>query len=533
MLKYRILGPVEVVDERGPIKLGGARQRSTLALLLLHANQVVPVERLAEDLYGGSPPFTAITQVQRQVSDLRKVLGQETRLETQPRGYVLRLPVGALDLGEFERCTSEAARAFEMGQFRVATTLVTEGLDLWRGTPLADLPDLPFVRRAATRLNEIRLAAIELHIDAELALGKHRDWIPELQQLTDAHPLREMFAKQLMIALYRAGRQAEALAVYRTARSALVRDLGVEPSRTLQDLERRILGQEASLEWSQNPRLGRTPQSTGRVTLALPRSPLSEGLISIVAALASLPDREVVVAQLVGDVSDLTTSAGSLRERYSSVQQSVRTVVLTSLDFPNDASRLAEGYQAELILVETAPELAETLPDDLSLLLETAPADVAVVVGQVSQLGNATSVLVPFGGGDHDWAALEFAALLVLATGGELTILGTRATSDRGDATRLLADASLALQRLIGLTPTPRLSEPTVEGLLAAAADASLIVVGVAPGWRAHGVGRTRRALLKGTSPVLFMHRGPRPGGLAPRESRTRFTWTAGDTPTD
>jgi DNA-binding SARP family transcriptional activator len=204
VLEFRILGPLEVVGEHGPVRLGGPKQRATLAILLLNVNRVVSVDRLADDLYSGAAPVTAVTQVQRQISELRKALGAESLIETRSPGYVIRLQPDQLDLHRFERLAEEAAR----GEPRLAVELLREALDLWRGGPLADLAYEPFARTATERLEEIRLAALEQRIEAELALARHAEVIPELEQLVAEHPFRERFRGQLMLALYRSGRQA-------------------------------------------------------------------------------------------------------------------------------------------------------------------------------------------------------------------------------------------------------------------------------------------------------------------------------------
>ena len=211
MLEFRILGPLEVVGDEGPISLGGPKQRATLAILLLNANRVVSVERLADDLYAGAAPVTAVTQVQRQISELRKALGAST-IETRAPGYVIRLAPEQLDLKRFERHAEEASQSARHGGCaqpqRVSSRMRSSS---GAGAPLADLAHEPFAQISIERLEEIRLAALEQRIDAELALGSHAQLVGELEELVAEHPLRERFRGQLMLALYRSGRQAEAL----------------------------------------------------------------------------------------------------------------------------------------------------------------------------------------------------------------------------------------------------------------------------------------------------------------------------------
>src|SRR5215217_2605278 len=210
VLEFRILGPLEVVGEHGlALRLGGPKQRATLAILLLNANSVVSVERLADDLYSGAAPVTAVTQVQRQVSELRKVLGSASMIETRPPGYVIRVAPDQLDVGRFERLTQEASRAAAHGDSARAATLFRDALRLRRGPPLADLTYAPFAQPSIERLDEIHLSALEGRVDADLAVGRHAEVVGELEQLVAEHPLRERFRAQLMVALYRSGRQAE------------------------------------------------------------------------------------------------------------------------------------------------------------------------------------------------------------------------------------------------------------------------------------------------------------------------------------
>src|SRR5689334_8308132 len=264
MLEFRVLGPLEVVAEEGAIRLGGPKQRATLAILLLNANRVVSVERLADDLYAGAPPVTAVTQVQRQVSELRKVLGAET-IETRTPGYVLHADADGLDLERFERWTHDAAMALRRGEAQAAMDALESALALWRGAPLANLAYESFAQPAIARLEELRLVALEQQIDAGLALGRHAAMLGELEMLVWDHPLRERFRAQQMVALYRGGRQAEALDVYRKTRLALVNDLGIEPSKGLAELEQQILRQDPSLDL---PRAA----EIDRVVLVVPES---------------------------------------------------------------------------------------------------------------------------------------------------------------------------------------------------------------------------------------------------------------------
>lgn len=525
VLDFRILGPLEVIAEGSPIRLGGPKQRATLAILLLNANRVVSVDRLADDLYAGAAPVTAVTQVQRQVSELRKLLGPAHGIETQPPGYVLRLAPERLDLHRFERLAADASRSLESGDARHAADLLRDALDLWRGPPLADLAYESFAQPAIVRLEELRLAAVEQRVDAELALGAHTQVIAELEQLVREHPLQERLAEQLMVALYRSGRQAEALDVYRSTRKRLVELLGLEPTEALQALERAILAHEPALE----PVRSAPATAAVAVLAVVSGADRLDALLAVAEPLGLLPGQELIVACLVADEGELELEAAAVSRRRTSLTAPTRAAVFTTRDPPEDVVRLAGRNDVGLVLLEAPGGLdREQLPADLATVLERAPADVGVLSARTGELAGA-GVFVPFGGGEHDWAALELGAWLASATAASLSLVGTKAESSSGrrDASRLLADASLAAQRVVGVETRPVLAEPTEDALVAAVENAALVVTGLSPRWRREGIGATRRALVRrARPPVLLVHRGPRPSALAPREARTRFTWT-------
>ena len=245
-MDYRILGPVEAVAEGRPIDLGGARQRALLALLLLHANEVVSADRLIDELWPGEPPQTGRAALRVRVSQLRKALGPEAVI-TRPPGYTLALEPGRLDLHRFERLADESARALEAGEAERSRELAEAALGLWRGEPLADVAELESARFEAARLEELRLAVLERRIDADLALGRHGAVVAELEALVARHPHRERLAGQLMLALYGSGRQADALDVYQRTRAALVEELGIEPGAPLKELQAAVLRQDPAL----------------------------------------------------------------------------------------------------------------------------------------------------------------------------------------------------------------------------------------------------------------------------------------------
>jgi DNA-binding SARP family transcriptional activator len=234
-IDLRLLGPIEARRDARPVALGAPKQRAVLAMLALQVGRTVSVDRLAEGLWGEQPPASAPKMVQLYVSQLRRLFdGDGTEIVTHGRGYELRLTDGAVDAIEFERLL-EQDRA-------------REALALWHGEPLADVADEPFAAAEIRRLRELRVRAAELAIDADLQAGRHDEVIGELEALIDEHPLRERLHAQRMLALYRAGRQAEALNAYREARSVLVDQIGVEPGADLRQLQEAILAQDPALD---------------------------------------------------------------------------------------------------------------------------------------------------------------------------------------------------------------------------------------------------------------------------------------------
>ncbi len=247
-MEFRVLGPLEVVDGERAIELGGSKQRSVLAMLVLRAGRVVSTEALVDGLWGDAPPTTAAKSLQVYVSRLRKTLGDDV-IVTRAPGYMLDAGPDAIDVVRVEALVE---RARGESSFDAASTLST-ALALWRGPGLEDLADEPFAQVEVARLEELRWSALEDRIDADLALGKHAALVPELETVSRSHPYRERLVGQRMLALYRSGRQTEALAVYRDARTRLMDEIGIEPDPDLRDLERRILSQDRSLAAPASP----------------------------------------------------------------------------------------------------------------------------------------------------------------------------------------------------------------------------------------------------------------------------------------
>lgn len=292
MLEFRILGPLEVCDGEHVVELSGQRQRAVLALLAIHVGEIVPSERLITYLWGESPPPTAATSLQNAVSQLRKALGPDV-VETRAPGYALRAERSTVDARRFEQLLDEARSADPERRVR----LVREALQLWRGPPLSDFTYDAFAQNEAARLEELRLSAVEERIEAELELGRAAELVGELENVVRESPLRERPRGQLMLALYRSGRQAEALQVYQETRRMLVEELGIEPTPALQELHASILRQESALQPQAVPgagddRLGEVVRAlvSGRLVPVLGPRTLSVNGQTVAARLADAFD---------------------------------------------------------------------------------------------------------------------------------------------------------------------------------------------------------------------------------------------------
>jgi predicted ATPase/DNA-binding SARP family transcriptional activator len=291
-IEFRVLGPIEAVGDDGPIPLGATKPRALLALLLLNANTVVSRDRLVDALWGADPPRSAVSSLQVYVHGLRRALGAE-RIERHGTGYRLPLDPAELDLGRFERLVEQAAGALAAGRAADAAEDLRRALTFWIGAPLADLAGEPVHETEAGRLEERRLRALELLHDAELALGRHDEVVPELERLIAAEPYRERFRVQHALALYRAGRQADALAACRAARELLVEELGVDPGPELQELERGILRQDPALAAPDAP-------APALLQLPTPPTPLVGRRLEVGAICALLRRDDVRLVTLTG-----------------------------------------------------------------------------------------------------------------------------------------------------------------------------------------------------------------------------------------
>ena len=302
-LQFRILGPLEVSRDGAIVDLGARKQRAVLALLLLNANRVVPTERLIDELWGETPPETGRSVLQVYIAGLRKALGGEgSALRTRAPGYVLNVEPGALDLDRF---TALRAEAQATGDEERRSELLREALKLWRDTPLADLSTESFAATAIARLEELLLDVLEQRVDADLALGRNAALIPELEVLVAEHPYRERLRAQLILVLYRSGRQFDALSSYQADRRRLADELGLEPGPELRELEAAILRQDAALSLdATRPALEAAPAERPRQRYWVILVALAAALVALVAGAALLlRDEPSAVAVPPGSVA--------------------------------------------------------------------------------------------------------------------------------------------------------------------------------------------------------------------------------------
>lgn len=538
-MEFGILGPLEVRECGRVVPVVGARQRALLAIFLLEANRVISSDRLLEALWGAEQPVSGAAALRMRVSELRKTLNGEGPAEagrllvTEPGGYVLRIPDDSLDVHRFERLANEGKRALEQGDPVHASRTLREALALWRGPPLAGLEDHSFAQVEMARLEELRLAALELRIEADIALGADADLVGELESLVRQHPLRERLRAALMLALYRSERQADALAVYGATRRALVEELGIEPGPTLQRLHHAILAQDPTLDFSSSTTTVDSHHAA-RAILAVARGEQRvEALLELGELLATQPRRELIAVRIVEGV-DLTHAAHELNEQRESLAArgaAVRTAAFTSTDAAADILRLASEQPVDLLLIALEGVALEgPLSAELAAVLGGSPCDVALLLAhRPTMVGFGRPVVVPFGGAEHDWAAVELAAWAAAALGSGVRLIGTASNPAlrRRDASRALAAAALAIQRAFGVAVEPALVGADPGGLLAAAEEAALLVLGLSRRWSTEGIGDVRRTVVEETrSPTVLVKAGFRPGGLAPNETATRYTWS-------
>jgi predicted ATPase/DNA-binding SARP family transcriptional activator len=356
-IEFRVLGPVEAVGDDGPRPLGAPKQRALLALLLLHANEVVPRERLVDAVWGDAPPRSAVQSLQVYVHALRRSLGAD-RVETRGTGYRLLLEPDELDLARFERLVERGSEALASARPAEAAESLRSALGLWEGAPLGDLAGEPVHETEAAQLEERRLRAVELLHDAELALGRHDTLVPELQRLIATEPYRERLRIQHALALYRSGRQADALAACRAARELLVEELGIDPSAELRDLESRILRHDPTLAAPE------ATAATAPLQLPTPPTPLVGRRLEVAAVCALLQREEVRLVTLTGPggAGKTRLALAAASELAPEVRDGVTFVDLSAV---RDSALLGPSIAQTLGLAEAGAPVEETLVEHL------------------------------------------------------------------------------------------------------------------------------------------------------------------------
>jgi DNA-binding SARP family transcriptional activator len=498
-MDYRILGPLEVVDAGTPVPLGPEKQRALLALLLLDAGRVVAVDRLVDGLWGDEPPERAAKAIQTYVSRLRKTL-PEGSLRTRPPGYVIDLGSDLLDLHQFERSVAEGRRALAEGRYESASATLGEALGLWRGRALAEFASEPFGEAEGARLEELRLLALEERIEAELALGRHADLVAELEALVGEYRLRERFRGQLMRALYGSGRQAEALAAYRDARTYFVEELGLEPSRSLHDLEAAILRQDSTLDRPTDPStsaadevtregsplgvfVGRAHE-TARLRAALDEALAGRGRLVFLTGEQGIGKTRMAIE--LGEEARRRGAAvlwGRCYEREGAPPlwpwvQALRAYAGTC----DPALVRSELHRQAALVAELVPELRDRVPE---LERPTSPRDpaearfqlfdaVATLLGRAARARPLVIVLDDLHASDAgSLLLLEFVARELAST--RVLVIGTCRDAElrRGHPlTETLAE--LTRERLFERVPVRGLSEPEVRGFIEANVDSPL-----------------------------------------------------------
>lgn len=367
--QFRILGPLEVVDGNGlTIEIAGRKPRALLAILLLHANEVVPVSRLIDDLWGEEPPERAAKAVQISVSRLRKALGGSAAvLQTRSGGYAVVVDEGQLDLQRFERLEQDARRAAARGAAEEAAATFAEALALWRGPPLSEFAEEAFGHEIA-RLAERRLSVTEERVDAELALGRHAPLVAELGHLVEEHPFRERLRAQLMLALARSGRQAEALQVYEEGRRRLVEELGIEPGAPLRELQGAILRQEESVVG--RPRPAPAAGEDGDVAEEADRAPVEQARAVPAGRPLRRPRRVGAVAVLIlapaAAVAALSLGGGGgepVGEHAVAVLDAADAAISDSIDVGERPAAIAVGLGSVWVASRGDATLARIDPE--------------------------------------------------------------------------------------------------------------------------------------------------------------------------
>ena len=445
MLEFQVLGPVEVVLDGVAKRIGSPVQRTLLALLLMHPNQVVPTDRIVEVLWPDNPP-EARRRLWFHVSKLRGLLQPGRTLETHPTGYTLRIDPDRLDAARFERLT-RSARAAVDDEPAHAGELLRRALALWRGTPFADVLHEDAVSSEVARLDELRLAALEDRLESDLALGRAGELVPELEALVSRHPFRERLRAQLMLALYRAGRQAQALAAYRQARHALVEELGIEPGEGLRELHTRMLAHDPTLA-GRRPRHATAPREERKVVTVF----LAD-LLDVTAAGEQLDPEDLrafVMPYYAHIRGELERFGGNVERFAGDAAVALFGAPVAHEDDPERAVRaalairdwLAERDEPRRVRIAIATGQAHVTLG--ALVPEGTPVAVGEVVGAAARLRAAT----PAGGvlvGEQTFRATRHAVQYREA--GPVATPGGRAPIRAWEAVRVLARPGVDLSR--------------------------------------------------------------------------------------
>jgi DNA-binding SARP family transcriptional activator len=363
--EFRLLGPLEAVIDGNPVSLAAAKPRALLALLLLNRNRVVSTERLIDELWGDEPPARATKTLQVYVSQLRKELGPD-RLLTRAPGYELRVGEGELDIELFESLAAEARARLAAGDATGAVEGMRRTLELWRGPALVEFRSEPFAEPAAARLEDLRLAAVEDLLHAALEAGEAAAIVPELEDLVASHPLRERPRELLMLALYRAGRQADALELFRHTRELFVSELGIEPGASLRELEQGMLRQDAAL-------LSSVPASTSAVEARAGRRRAPWVLVAVAALVAA----GIVAALLVHDGGSNNRTTSSADPQVRSFVYKLENFLAQSHDGRAQVTRaIAGAFDCSLTPDVAAAQLDQVQRNRQSLLEQVAALNV-------------------------------------------------------------------------------------------------------------------------------------------------------------
>jgi DNA-binding SARP family transcriptional activator/predicted ATPase len=511
-VQYRILGPLEVEESGRLLDLGRRKQRAVLAALIIEANRVVSVDRLIDELWGEEAPAQAAASLQAYVSNLRRVLepGRQPReraqmLVTQPPGYVLRVPPRDIDSVRFAVLAEEGRRLLEEGDPAAGRERLGEGLSLWCGPALADFAGERFAQVEAARLEELRLAAIEDRLQADVDLGAHAAAVADLEHLVSQHPLRERLWALLMAALYRSGRQGHALRAYQEARRVLGEELGIEPSPVLRQLEADILAQASSLEWRRpqetrpftvRPRAPAGPSNAswrnntpfvgrdrelGRLRESLEAASAGHGRVALVHGEAGIGKTRIAQELVIeGRARGFESAWGRAYEGGSTPAFWPWVEVIRSLLTSSDRQLLVEAAG------QGAPELAQIVPEAKALLGSNDPPPPVdpgtarfrlfeAVSNFLRRLARPRPIIVVLD--DLQWA--DVASLELLSFLGSrlpdasLLVVGTYRPGEVG-AGHPLSDALAALARhqVVGRLALTGLREPEVEALVLATTGA-------------------------------------------------------------